>query len=140
MFGLYELDGPEVSQAYKTLQKTFEFTNEQPAGLPRYEHDQYNLSDPASLGNPWFVTTLWIAQYHIERHDLQSAERFIRWVAKHMTTSGVLSEQINPHNGEFVSVAPLAWSQAEFVNTLLDIAIEPPAIPAEETIETTAAR
>lgn len=126
MFGLFDIDGPEVAQAYKTLRKTFGFSDEHPAGIARYEHDMYNLTDPGTLGNPWFITSLWIAQYHIERKDLETARRFVRWVARHMSSSGVLSEQINPQSGEFVSVAPLAWSQAEFVNTLLDMATEPP--------------
>lgn len=137
MFGLYELGSDEVTKAYQTLQSTFGFSNHQPSGIARYEHDDYNRADPGSLGNPWFITSLWIAQYHIERKDIATARRFIDWVAHHMTSSGILSEQINPHTGEFISVAPLAWSQAEFVNTLLDIAVEQSQAQKTETHEET---
>jgi len=33
--------------------------------------------------------------------------------------SGVLSEQLDPYTGEPVSVAPLTWSHATFVATVL---------------------
>lgn len=136
MFGLYDTDSPELQQAFETLKRTFSFSDDTPAGIPRYERDAYNLTDPGTLGNPWFITGLWIAQYHIERGDYISARRIIDWVVKHALPSGVLSEQINPHTGTFVSVAPLAWSQAELVNTLLDIATGMPQLadvdPAKE--------
>ena len=45
----------------------------------------------------------------------------INWVREHMLATGVLSEQFNPFNSAFISVAPLTWSQAEFVTTILDL-------------------
>jgi GH15 family glucan-1,4-alpha-glucosidase len=36
--------------------------------------------------------------------------------------SGSMSEQFDPDNGFGVSVTPLVWSHAEFVNTVLDLA------------------
>ena len=40
---------------------------------------------------------------------------------KYSQKSGVLSEQINPENGEQMSATPLTWSQAEYVKTILDL-------------------
>ena len=90
-------------------------------GSPRYEHDNYFAADPPFLGNPWFVTTLWIAQYYIRSGNLEKAEHYIDWTLRHSYPSGVLSEQINPTTGAIVSVAPLVWSHAEVINTILDI-------------------
>ena len=90
-------------------------------GTPRYEHDNYFASNPAFLGNPWFVTTLWMAQYYIRKGDLKKAEHYIDWSARHSYSSGVLAEQINPTTGVSVSVAPLVWSHAEVINTILDM-------------------
>ena len=42
----------------------------------------------------------------------------IRWVMSHALPSGVLPEQINPFNGEPLSVSPLTWSHAEFITTV----------------------
>ena len=53
------------------------------------------------------------------------AHTIIRWVQSHAGSTGILSEQVNPHTGESLSVAPLTWSHAEYVATLLDIVTEP---------------
>jgi GH15 family glucan-1,4-alpha-glucosidase len=90
-------------------------------GVPRYEHDDYFASSPAYLGNPWFVTTLWLAQYYTRSGRRDDAQRLIDWTAQHALPSGVLSEQIEPTYGNPLSVTPLVWSHAELINTLLDM-------------------
>jgi GH15 family glucan-1,4-alpha-glucosidase len=90
-------------------------------GLPRYEHDVYFKSQEPYLGNPWFVTTLWMAQYYTRIGKLDEAKRLVEWTIGHAMPSGVLSEQVNPATGEVLSVAPLVWSHAELINTLLDL-------------------
>jgi GH15 family glucan-1,4-alpha-glucosidase len=129
MFGLFELDSSQIKTAHQTLLDTYSISGREPQGVLRYAHDDYNVVDPASLGNPWFITTLWFAQYNMEIGNDKLANEYVRWVSEKALPSGVLSEQINPFTNEFVSVAPLAWSQAEFVNTLLDMATKPPKIP-----------
>lgn len=90
-------------------------------GSPRYEHDSYFVSDPPYQGNPWFVTTLWVAQYYLQLKRDDDAAKLVTWTLKHATPSGVLAEQINPTDGSPLSVMPLVWSHAELINTLLDI-------------------
>ncbi|MEJ0072941.1 MAG: glycoside hydrolase family 15 protein [Candidatus Saccharibacteria bacterium] len=90
-------------------------------GAPRYEHDVYFVSDPPHLGNPWFVTTLWMAQYYLQLARTPDAEKLIDWTLKLALPSGVLSEQVNPTDGKPLSVTPLVWSHAELINTLLDL-------------------
>lgn len=90
-------------------------------GSPRYEHDAYFASDPAYLGNPWFVTTLWIAQYYLQTDRDNAASHLVDWTLRHAAPSGALSEQVNPSDGAPVSVLPLVWSHAELINTLLDL-------------------
>jgi GH15 family glucan-1,4-alpha-glucosidase len=91
-------------------------------GCPRYEYDNYFKSSPPFLGNPWFVTTLWMAQYYVKTKQTDKAHKYLQWTMDHTLPSGALSEQTNPSNGEPVSVTPLVWSHAEFINTVLDIA------------------
>jgi glucoamylase len=90
-------------------------------GATRYNNDYYLRRDQNSQGNPWFVTTLWVAQYYIHTGNQQKAKEIVTWVTKLAMPSGVLSEQIDPNTGGPVGVAPLVWSHAEFVNTMLDI-------------------
>ena len=86
-------------------------------GIIRYENDTYYRN--GSVSNPWFVTTLWMAQYEIARaqtkEDLEKALKILSWVADHALRSGVLAEQINPQTDEPISVAPLTWSHGTFI-------------------------
>lgn len=127
MFGLFDINSEEIKLSHDTLRKTF-LEDERYKGLPRYENDQYHAVDPAGAGNPWFITTLWLAQYYMETGRQDKAKEYIDWTISHSMSTGVLAEQINPYTNEFLSVAPLAWSHAELINTMLDIVIEPPVI------------
>ena len=121
MFGLFPIESEEVQKSFQTLEE--QLLNQSPSGgLPRYEYDQYCTPDTDKYkGNPWFVTTLWLAQLYNELGKPKKAQPLIDWTQSHMMRSAVLSEQVNPVTGEFLSVAPLIWSHAEFTNTLLDI-------------------
>lgn len=90
-------------------------------GTPRYEMDNYFVSTPQYMGNPWFVATLWMAQYYVRRGNIDRAKHYMQWAMDKTLPSGVFSEQINPTTSEPASVAPLVWSHAEFINTALDI-------------------
>ncbi|HET9411661.1 MAG TPA: glycoside hydrolase family 15 protein [Candidatus Saccharimonadales bacterium] len=120
-YGLFPVDGEHMQQAMASLAKTFGFANDKPTPLQRYEYDQYYTADPTGMGNPWFVTTLWVAEYDMRIGNLERARATINWVKDRMLSTGVLSEQINPKTLAFASVAPLTWSQAEFVNSVLDL-------------------
>ncbi len=92
------------------------------AGIIRYEHDNY-FKD-TNLSNPWFITTMWEAQRLLRKdkvteQDLASVEQTLDWVLKYAYPSGVLAEQLNPHNGESRSATPLVWSHSVFVETIL---------------------
>ena len=95
-------------------------------GFARYTNDFYHTPATPTKdvpGNPWIITTLWSAQWDIARaktkNDLESARNAIAWAAKFATTSGILPEQMHPQTGAPLSVAPLVWSHATFVETVL---------------------
>ncbi len=88
-------------------------------GFARYENDSYHRVDKNTPGNPWFITTLWLAEYYIKKaeskEDLKPAIEIFEWTASHALETGILPEQLHPHTGEPISVAPLTWSHAGFV-------------------------
>ncbi len=88
-------------------------------GLARYENDEYQRISRDVTGNPWFISTLWLARWHIAKAQslmqLKDGLDLLSWAADHSLPSGVMPEQIHPFTGEPVSVAPLVWSHAEFV-------------------------
>lgn len=88
-------------------------------GSARYEDDAYFRSSPSYRGNPWFVTTLWLAQFYALAGHKEDSIRHIDWALEYTTASGLLSEQINPTSGQIISVTPLVWSHAELINAIL---------------------
>lgn len=94
-------------------------------GIARYEGDKYMRGSPIHSGNPWVVTTMWLAQYFIIRNsgnDRRKAMDLISWVVRRALPSGVLAEQFDPETNAPISVAPLTWSHAEFLRTIQLIA------------------
>jgi GH15 family glucan-1,4-alpha-glucosidase len=94
-------------------------------GFARYTNDDYfrKSSDTANVpGNPWFICTLWIAEWYIMKarsmDNLARPMQILEWVTRHAMPSGILPEQIHPYTGEPLSVAPLTWSHSEYILTV----------------------
>lgn len=120
MFGLFAADSQEVKYSMETTQSTFGPTDQKP-GLPRYENDAYRRSNDKIAGNWWYITTLWSAQYALDNGDEARTHAILDWVKAHALRTGMLGEQVNPLDDSVVSPAPLTWSHAEYISTLLDI-------------------
>lgn len=119
MYGLFPLDSEEVKMAVATHEEIFGITADTP-GIPRYEQDHYYRNDPSIQGNWWVITTLWLAQYYKMIDQPERVDAILHWVQNKAESTGILPEQIDPNDGSFISVAPLTWSHAEFISTLLD--------------------
>ena len=121
-FGLLLPSDPILINSYSTIKEAL-LNNAGTGGIIRYKGDQY-FQGHDEKENPWFITSLWLIQYDIARaeseKELMDANKELSWVVERALTSGVLSEQINPRTGEQLSVAPLTWSHAEFVATVMD--------------------
>jgi GH15 family glucan-1,4-alpha-glucosidase len=92
-------------------------------GIARYENDYYYQvsQDIRNVpGNPWFICTMWYAQWLVARatspDELTRAREILDWVASSAMPSGVLSEQLDPYSKAPVSVSPLTWSHATVVS------------------------
>ena len=78
------------------------------------------MTSDDSLGNPWFVTTLWYMHYFTMTKDMERVNQILEWVSSKRTSSGALAEQIDPNSSDNLSVLPLIWSHAELTNALID--------------------
>lgn len=119
-FGAYSANDPKVQSTMEQIYK--KLWNPNAGGLSRYENDSYYRRSSSGPGNPWFVTTLWFAQYVIarakNRENLEEALKLMEWVADHALPSGVLAEQVNPDTNEPISVSPLTWSHGAYIATV----------------------
>lgn len=81
-------------------------------GIKRYEDDGY------IGGNPWILTTLWLAQYRVQNGQYAEARELLQWAVDHRTETGLLPEQIDRETGRPAWIVPLTWSHAMFVLTV----------------------
>ncbi|HEY6201605.1 MAG TPA: glycoside hydrolase family 15 protein [Candidatus Limnocylindria bacterium] len=124
LFGMLPAADPRVVATMKAIEQRL--TVRTPVGgIARYENDYYfQISqDVATVpGNPWFISTLWLAEWYIATaatlDDLERPLGLLRWCASKALPSGVLAEQVHPYSGEPLSVSPLTWSHAAFVSAV----------------------
>ena len=88
-------------------------------GLARYENDDYHRVSKNVQGNPWPISTLFLARWYCRNaqsiEDLKKPLDLLVWSARTALPSGLLAEQLNPYDARPISVSPLIWSHAEFV-------------------------
>jgi len=128
VYGIFKFKVLPVDEAKlkKAIEKTIDRLEVKTdiGGIARYEGDAYHACGGNVPGNPWIITTMWLAQYYIalakSESDMEPVRRWISWALKVASKSGVLPEQVNPYSGEHLSAAPLTWSHAEFVTTIIE--------------------
>jgi GH15 family glucan-1,4-alpha-glucosidase len=120
MFGLFASDSHEVTSSIATVKSTLQASGDD-LGLPRYENDAYRRDDQSTNSNWWYITTLWLAQYELEKDNREYATSIIDWLQQFILPTGMMGEQIHPVQREVISPAPLTWSHAEYISTLLDL-------------------
>lgn len=118
LFDAFRANEENVVNTMKRLEDTLAIP--QPIwGIARYQNDYYQRVSTNFTGNPWFISTMWLAQFHARtaknNDDLSEVIKTMQWVVERALPSGVLAEQVNPENGSPLSVSPLTWSHAGFV-------------------------
>jgi len=123
-FGMLQPDDPKIVSTMKAMRERL-WVKTDVGGMARYENDSYHQvsRDVKKVpGNPWFICTLWLAQWYIATatgpEDLKEPFRLIEWTAGKTLHSGVMAEQVHPYSNEPLSVSPLTWSHATYVATI----------------------
>ena len=121
LFGMLQATDPLIESTMAAIIDRL-WCKTEVGGIARYENDHYQQisQDIANIpGNPWFICTMWVAQYHIARaqsiDDLKPALQIFTWVKHCALPSGVLAEQVHPHSHSPLSASPLTWSHAAVV-------------------------
>lgn len=126
-FGVFDAKDERVVNTMNAVRERL-WVKTDVGGIARYEGDgYYKVSDNTSEvpGNPWFISTLWLAQWHIAKAESLKALKeeaipILEWVASRAMPSGVLAEQVHPFTNQSLSVSPLTWSHATFVSAVLE--------------------
>jgi GH15 family glucan-1,4-alpha-glucosidase len=120
--GVLSPDDKKLVRAYSTLVDKLTVRTGA-GGVARFEGDQYHHPGGNVPGNPWIITTLWSTQYKIDliksEKDLPDIVSDFTWVTQKALSSGILPEQVNAYDSNPLSAAPLIWSHAEYVLTIV---------------------
>jgi glucoamylase len=111
----FEVLPAQDERMQKTVLAIEQSFNFEVGGIGRYPGDLYYN------GNPWILTTLWLALYYEQLGDIGKAEMIVKWVIEHATDLGLLSEQVDKSTGLPISAIPLAWSHAFFILAVLGL-------------------
>ncbi|TNJ67938.1 glycoside hydrolase family 15 protein [Paenibacillus hemerocallicola] len=129
LFGLFEFgvlpaSDDRVSRTMQAIARDLAVRTEV-GGIARYTNDYYfqQSGDIEHVpGNPWIICTLWVANFQIETalmlKDLDEPRTTLEKVAGWTLSGGNLPEQLHPSEGTALSVAPLTWSHATYVETV----------------------
>jgi GH15 family glucan-1,4-alpha-glucosidase len=123
-FGMIAPDDPRAIATMASLKAAL--TCKTPiGGVARYYNDYYyQISQDLEMipGNPWFICTLWMAEYDVMRaktiEDLEPVRATLEWVRARALPSGSLAEQVHPLTGAPLSVSPLTWSHSTLVGVV----------------------
>jgi len=125
-FHPFEATDPRVVSTMDAVSKNL-WVNTPVGGIARYQNDTYHRvsSDKRAVpGNPWFVCTIWLADYLIAKgttvETLKQALPIFEWAVGHALPSGVLAEQVDPYSNKPLSVSPLTWSHGTLVLSLME--------------------
>ncbi|WP_026676726.1 glycoside hydrolase family 15 protein [Fictibacillus gelatini] len=125
-FGVFKPDDERMIATMNAIENELSIQTEI-GGIARYYNDYYFQQThhiEIVPGNPWIICTLWLAKWKIAKakklSDLKEALAVFHWVVKHASPSGLLPEQLHPMTGEPLSVSPLTWSHATFVDVIVD--------------------
>ncbi len=118
VFGVFPVTDPRITRMFAAVERDLKVQTSI-GGYIRYSGDRYYRVGDQDPSNPWFVTTLWIARYHIKkaqtRGDLAPALELLEWAEHHALPTYMFPEQIHPYTGAPLSATPLVWSHAEYV-------------------------
>jgi GH15 family glucan-1,4-alpha-glucosidase len=121
LFGMLQATDPRIESTMTAVIDRL-WCKTEVGGVARYENDCYQQTSQDIInvpGNPWFICTMWVAQYHIARaqslDDLKPAIQILTWAKHCALPSGVLAEQVHPETCAPLSVSPLTWSHAAVV-------------------------
>ena len=105
-FGIIPDRNPRMVKTAQALVDSFHF----PAGgIGRFP------SDVNYGGNPWILSTCWLAIHYSNAGRVAAARALLDWSANHATGLGLLPEQVDRDDGRVLSAVPLAWSHAMFI-------------------------
>jgi len=111
----FNMTPPNSKKMLSTVSKIEEALRSRTGGILRFKEDSY------FGGNPWTLTTLWLAWYKLEIGDKQEADRLIEWCVRSKNSFGLLPQQVREKIWKKESAIPFTWSHALYIIAALKL-------------------
>lgn len=108
----FNLFTPKEKKILNTVERINMTLRTYTGAYTRFERDQY------MEGNPWTVTTLWMANYYIEAGEKTKAKECFDLITKTCANHGFLAEQINNEKMGPAWAIGLGWAHAMYIIVL----------------------
>lgn len=108
----FNMFSPKEKKILNTVEKINLTLRTYTGGYKRFEGDHYRN------GNPWTITTLWMALYYIEIKKYKEAKECLNFVVSSSTEHGFLAEQVDNNTMKSSWVIGLGWAHAMFILVL----------------------
>ena len=108
----FKLFSPKEKKVLNTIERMDLSIRTYTGGYLRYEGDNY------VGGNPWVISSLWMAEYYLEAGNKKKARECFEFVVKTATEHGFLAEQVENSTMQAKWVMGLGWSHAMFIDVL----------------------
>ena len=108
----FNMFSPKEKKILNTVEKINLTLRTYTGGYKRFEGDHYRN------GNPWTITTLWMALYYIEIKKYKEAKECLNFVVSSSTEHGFISEQVDNNTMKSDWVIGLGWAHAMFILVL----------------------
>ena len=108
----FKMFSPKEKKILNTIERMDLSIRTYTGGYLRYEGDNY------VGGNPWVISSLWMAEYYLEAGNKKKARECFEFVVKTATEHGFLAEQVENSTMQAKWVIGLGWSHAMFIDVL----------------------
>jgi glucoamylase len=128
---LYKLDDERIKKYLQALTHSFKISYkintslQNGIALGRYPEDRYDGYTTSGVGNPWFLSTIALAEYYcllpkkLQKMYAQDIESQFQRVIYHSDRQGHMSEQFHRENGLMQGAQDLTWSYTSFVTAMM---------------------
>jgi len=128
---LYKLDDKRIQKYLHALKTSFKngytinTSIENGIALGRYPEDRYDGYTTSGLGNPWFLSTIALAEYYcllpkkLKNYFLHDIDSQFQRVIYHSDRQGHLSEQFHRENGVMQGARDLTWSYTSYITAMM---------------------
>jgi glucoamylase len=107
--GYLERTVEKIDTSFRSIYSINSTFSDLGTAIGRYPEDQYYG------GNPWFLATMALAEYHYLRNELHTGDQYMKRAQFHADRRGHMSEQMHRDNGYMISARDLTWSYAAFL-------------------------